>query len=121
MAHPSKRKGDAAERELAKMLADITGWPVRRKLGAGAKDDTGDLDGVPDTCIEVKNRPMDVARAMREGLVQLEVEQVNSGCTFAVLFVRRHGGHWAAVMSVEQWATWAREAIADLTDIEGAA
>ena len=42
-----KNKGDAAEREAAKLLAEATGLPVRRKLGAGRQDDVGDLDGVP--------------------------------------------------------------------------
>lgn len=111
MAHPSKRKGDQAEREVALLLSDLTGFPVRRKLGAGAKDDTGDLDGIPDTCVEVKNRPGDPMRSIREGLAQLKVEQANAGCTFGVLLVRRRGGEWIAVMDLEQVATLLREAV----------
>jgi hypothetical protein len=41
MTAPAKRKGDAAEREAAALLHDLTGWPVRRKLGAGRTDDEG--------------------------------------------------------------------------------
>lgn len=111
MPHPSKRKGDGAEREVAKILSDLTGWPVRRRLGAGAKDDKGDLDGVPDTCVEVKYRPNDLARSINEGLAQLRVEQANAGCTFAVLLVRRKGGRWIAVMDLDQLTTLWREAI----------
>ena len=48
MTNPQKAKGDAAEREIATMINALTGWPVRRKLGAGRADDTGDLDGIPD-------------------------------------------------------------------------
>lgn len=116
MTTPSKRKGDAAELEVARLIAELTGWNVRRKLGAGRADDTGDVHGVPNTTIQVKNY-VDVARAIREGLVELEVQQANSGDTFAVLLVRRRGGKWAAVMSIAQWATYAREAI-NCNDLE---
>lgn len=111
MTTPAKRKGDAAELEIARIIADLTGWPVRRKLGAGRSDDTGDLDGIPNTVAQVKNYA-DPARAIREALADLEQQRQNGRATFAVAFVRRRGGKWAAVMSVEQWATWAREAVA---------
>jgi hypothetical protein len=109
VTNPAKRKGDAAELEIARVLHDLTGWPVRRKLGAGRADDTGDLDGIPDTVAQVKNYA-DPARAIREALADLEQQRANAGATFAVAFVRRRGGKWAAVMDIEQWATWAREA-----------
>ena len=112
MTSPAKRKGDAAELEVARRIADLTGWNVRRKLGAGRADDTGDLYGIPDTTAQVKSYS-DPARAIREGLIELEVQHANSGDTFAVLLVRRRGGKWAAVMTLDQWATWAREAIDD--------
>lgn len=111
MANAAKRKGDAAELEIARLLADLTGWPVERKLGAGRKEDTGDLYGVPDTTIQVKNYPADLIRSIREGVVELEVQHANAGTTFAVCFVRRRGGRWLAVMTPQQWATWAREAV----------
>ena len=49
MTSTSRRKGDRAEIEAAALLHDWTGYPVRRKLGAGRADDVGDLDGIPDT------------------------------------------------------------------------
>lgn len=109
MTTPAKRKGDKAELEAARALADLTGWPVRRKLGAGRTDDTGDLDNVPDTTIQVKAYA-DCARAIREGLPELRAQQANAGTTFAALLVRRRGGRWAAVMDIEQLATLLREA-----------
>jgi len=111
MSHPSKRKGDEAEREVEKILHDLTGWPVRRKLGAGRADDCGDLDGIPDTTIQVKNYPSDPMRAIRETLNELPAQQANAGTTFAVGLVRRPRGLWLAVMDLEQLATWMREAI----------
>jgi hypothetical protein len=109
VANPSKRKGDWSELEIAKILAALTGWPVRRKLGAGRMDDTGDLDGIPDTVAQVKNRPADVLRAVRETLDELPTQQANAGATFGVGFIRRPGGRWFAIQTLEQWATYARE------------
>lgn len=110
VANPQKRKGDAAERELAKQLSDLLGFTVRRKLGAGRADDTGDLDGLPDTTAQVKNYA-DVLRAIREGLKDLETQRANADTTHAVLFVRRHGGQWIAVMTIEQYANLIRETL----------
>ena len=109
MAHPWKTKGDRAEREIAALLAEHLGIDVRRKLGAGRHDDTGDLHGIPDTTCEVKNY-RDVTVAIRDGLDDLVREQANSGDTFGVCFVRRPGGRWFAAMTVEQWCTYHREA-----------
>lgn len=114
MTSPSKRKGDAAELAAAKALAELTGLPVRRKLGAGRADDTGDIYGVPDTTIEVKSYT-DVARAVRDGLADLEREHANSGDTFAACLVRRRGRSgvdaWAVVMTLPQYATYVRETL----------
>lgn len=111
MTNSSKAKGDRAELEIARILHDLTGDPVRRKLGAGRTDDTGDLDGLTDTTAQVKSYA-DPARAIREGLAVVEQQQANAGTTFGVVFVRRRGGDWAAVMTIGQFATWYREATA---------
>lgn len=109
MAHPSKRKGDQAEREAAKLLSDHLGLPVRRKLGAGRMDDEGDLEGVPDVCIEVKHRAS-VTDSVRLGLADLEREQANAGTTFGVCMVRLPGGGFAMVQTVAGWCALYREA-----------
>ena len=49
MSRRPKDIGTSAEREVAALLSDLLGFRVRRKLGAGRADDTGDLDGIPDT------------------------------------------------------------------------
>ena len=109
MSTPSKRKGDSAERELAHLLSDLLGTTIRRKLGAGRKDDEGDLEGIPGWTVEVKNYPSDLARGINVGLKDLEREQANAGTTFGVCFVRRRGGRWIAVMDMGQIATVMRE------------
>lgn len=112
MAHPSKRKGDRAELEIARILSDLLGLDVRRALGAGRADDVGDLHGIPDVCAEVKNY-QSIARAIDDGLADLEREQANASVPFGVVFVRRPGGgdRWIAVMDVPRWATYYREAM----------
>lgn len=109
MTTPSKRKGDAAEREAAALLTDLLGVVVRRKLGAGRADDCGDLDGLADWTMEVKNRPGDIARALREGLDDATREQENAGTTHGAALVRRPGGRWVVAMTLEQFATVVRE------------
>jgi hypothetical protein len=110
VTNPSKAKGDKAELEACRILNEQTGFPARRKLGAGRLDDTGDVDGVPQTTIQVKAY-RDVTRAVRETLAELPQQQANAGATFAAGLVRRPGGRWFAVMDLEQLATWMREAI----------
>lgn len=106
-----KRKGDRAELEVQGLIRDLLGYPARRALGAGRKDDIGDIHGVPDTVIQVAAWA-DLDRAVREKLPDLERQQGRAGCTFAGLFVRRRGGRYVVVMTAEQWAAMLREALA---------
>ena len=110
MTSPSKRKADAAELEAAAVLADELGFPIRRKLGAGRLDDVGDLDGMPDTVVQVAAWA-DVLRAVREKPAAAERQRERAGATFAATLVRMRGGVWRVVLTPEQFATWAREAL----------
>ena len=109
----AKAKGDAGEREAAALIHDLLGVPARRKLGAGRLDDVGDIDGVPDTVIQVCSLSTDVVKV---GVVRkpLEADQqaVNAGATFAATFLRIRGGTWRVVLTPEAWATYVREATA---------
>lgn len=110
MTNSAKRKGDKAELEVQGLLRDLLGVPARRKLGAGRSDDMGDIDGVPDTVIQVVNYT-DIARAIREKLPVSETQRVRANATFAATFVRRPGGKYVVVLTPEQWATYVREAM----------
>jgi hypothetical protein len=107
----AKRKGDAAEREAAQILADLTGCPVRRKLGAGRQDDEGDLDGLTDTTVQVVSRSSDVVAV---GVVRKPVEAGEqarrAGTPYAMTMLRVRGGTWRIVMTVEQAMALWREA-----------
>lgn len=112
MTNSSKAKGDRAELEAARILSDLLGYPVRRKLGAGRADDTGDLDGLPDTTIQVCSRATDVvAVGVVRKPVEAEAQARNAGTTFAATMIRVRGGIWRVVLTPEQFATLWRETL----------
>lgn len=111
MANPNKARGDRAELEVQALIRVLTGWPARRKLGAGRQDDVGDIDGVPDTTIQVASYA-DLTRAVREKVPACVEQQERAETTFGATFIRRHGGGYYVVLTPDQWATYAREAAA---------
>jgi hypothetical protein len=108
---PAKRKGDVAQREAAAVLSDLLGYPIRRKLGAGRFDDVGDLDGIPQTTVQVAAWS-DALRAIRQKPLDAERQRERAGSMFCGTVVRLRGGVWRVVLTPEQFATWAREALA---------
>lgn len=127
MANSAKRKGDRAELEVQGILRDLLGVPARRALGAGRKDDVGDITGVPDTVIQVVDyAPKYLANALREKPLECEEQREQSvdlahyyandrrdsyrPYQFAATFVRLRGGDYRVVMTPEQFATLWREA-----------
>jgi hypothetical protein len=115
MTGSAKRKGDRAELEAAEILHDFTGFPIRRQLGAGRLDDVGDLDGIPQTVVQVANRA-DLARAIREKPLEAELQRERAGATFASTMIRLRGGAWRVVMTPEQFCILLREALAHIDE-----
>lgn len=111
MTHPSKRRGDKAELEVQGLLREHLGVQARRQLGAGRKDDIGDIAGLPMTVVQVANRK-DVATALREKPLEAEQQRHRAGEPFAVTFLRLRGGEYRACMTIEQFASLWREATA---------
>jgi hypothetical protein len=103
--NPQKAKGDRAELEAAAMLTDLLGVPVRRKLGAGRADDTGDLDGVPGHVVQVASWA-DTAAAARVKPKGAEQQRRNAGARHAATLIRFRGGQWRVVLTVEQWSRY---------------
>lgn len=109
MTSPAKRKGDRAELDVQGILRDHIGVPARRALGAGRKDDIGDIHGVPNTTIQVAAY-VDIGRAIREKLPETVAQQLRARTLFGALFCRRRGGEYVVVMTVEQFCALWREA-----------
>ena len=109
MAHPSKRKGDRAEREFCKLWDDLTGTSPTRMLGAGRLEDIGDTYGIPDTTVQVTANT-DHTIAFRVKPVECQAQQNRAATTFGFTAVRLHGGVWRFVLTPEQMATLWREA-----------
>jgi len=102
VVNANKRKGSAAERACADWFADNGHPEADRRYGAGRHDDRGDLIGIVDTTIEVKNhQKLDLAGWVGE----LEREMENGGTTYGAVVVKRRGksnpAEWYAVMTVE--------------------
>ena len=107
-------KGQVAERELAAYLTAASPWLVDRMLRTGRADDLGDLTGIPDHTVQVKNY-VNIQRAVSQGLPDLARQQIAAGTRHGVLFVRRHGRitgpRWIAVLPVDQWVDLATRAL----------
>lgn len=104
MANPSKQKGTAAETALLRWLqAECRlAW---RNPPAGNKD-VGDItvrDEHESVVVEVK-AVADLARAINEGIAELDAEMANAGTSHGVLVVKRRGkgdpGDWLAIRKV---------------------
>jgi len=96
------------------LLCGLLGVDARRKLGAGRRDDMGDIDGVPYTVVQVANWPNDTLRAVREKPVHAEAQKELAKATFAATFVRLKGGEYRVVMTPTQWADLWRFATSQL-------
>jgi len=102
MANPNKAKGSAAERAVATWFA-ANGWPdAERRYDAGRHDDRGDIRGVANAVLEVKNHQrIDLAGWLKE----LALEMENNGSDVGAVIIKKRGtsdvGQWYAVMPVE--------------------
>lgn len=99
MSNAAKRKGSEAEAAVRDVLRGA-GWGVER-VPAGVAQDRGDLAGVPGWTFEIKSYT-DVARAVREGVDELDVERENAGTPYGAAIVKRPRRtdplHWYFVM-----------------------
>jgi hypothetical protein len=101
---PAKAKGDRAEREAAQLVADLTGRHVRRLLGAGRRDDRGDLD-LPGWAIQVADW-QDLASALRVKPLDAD-EQADrhaGGHSYGAAFLRLRGGAYRVALTPQTWA-----------------
>ena len=106
MANRSGPKGAEGEREVQNLLRVLLGRPnIRRALGAGRKDDVGDIDGVPQTALQVAWWT-NWTQAINIKLPEVEQQRKNKRVRFASLWIRRNRNPipWIVVMTPEMWA-----------------
>ena len=110
MAGLSRTKGKAGEREAVRLLVEITGLDVRRKVRQ--HDGDSDVEGLPGWCVEVKrDNGMSVA-AMWE-----QAQRQCRGSDRALLLYRRDRQPWTARWEIAEgwvestpavWWAWAK-------------
>ena len=126
MANSYKRKGDRVEREavaaLCRLAPDLVVARPQRLLGAGRREDTGDLWVLPGVTAQVKHRA-DPAQAMRLAADGARAQARRAGCEFAVGLVpipRARGGAVRWVACCTTWPGARPEAIAVFRSVTGA-
>lgn len=109
MGGMSRNKGKVGEREIAALLADLTGFEVRRRVRQ--RDGDADLEGVPGWVIEVKRHSKATRASLRAWWSQAVAQAKRSG-GLPVLLFREDRGEWRAVwplsctLAVQSAAMW---------------
>lgn len=89
------RVGAQTEREFETLAAGLLGLPARRKLGAGRRDDHGDIDLIPGTCVQVTRCAADTLHTRARGkLAAVAIQAGRCGAAHAVVAVRVLRGPW---------------------------
>lgn len=100
MANPSKQKGTAAETAVVKYLKENGFEKVERRTLQGAAD-KGDISGIQDVVIEVKDHK---TMALGQWIEELKKEIDNAFAETGVVIHKRKGktdvGEWYATMPV---------------------
>ena len=88
----------------------------RRALGAGRKDDRGDMEGVPGPTVVQVASYASLDRAVREKLPDVERQMENAKALYGALWCRRRGGKYVVVMEPTQWCRMLRDSLPVSTD-----
>jgi hypothetical protein len=113
MTNSSKNKGDRGEREAVEafqlLCPDLLVWNAQRLLGAGRKEDVGDLLVIDDVAVQVKNfGPKYLSKAVYEAAEGARIQAGHGRKHYALGMVivpraRKDKVRWVSV--VEQWPT----------------
>lgn len=108
MGKSSSRKGANAERDIADWLSGQLDLDIKRMLGAGRKEDVGDLHGLPGFTVQVAAR-VNLGDTLRNKPIACELQQQHGDTPYGVTLMKlppRPGGkpaEWRAVMTMEQF------------------
>lgn len=101
MSNPSKQKGTSAETAVVKYLK-LNGFPKTERRSLSGALDKGDISGIQDVCLEIKDhKAMNLSGWVKE----LEVEMKNSQALTGAVIHKKRGtlnvGEWYATMPTE--------------------
>ena len=101
MPNANKRKGDAFERACAAYLTENTRFTVRRRFGAGAQEDRGDLEGIPGITIQAADWK-DKTAALRQKPPEADIQaERNHLDMIGVTAIKLRGGDIRFVFTKE--------------------
>ena len=100
MSNHSKQKGTSAETAVVKHLIN-NGFPEAERRTLSGANDKGDISGIKDVCLEVKDhKKINLAGWIKE----LEVERRNALATTGAVIHKKRGtlnvGEWYATIPV---------------------
>ena len=109
MSNPKKAKGTAAETAVVNYLKKTWDTVERRALAGSA--DKGDISGIPNVCIEVKDHKKMVLSGW---IKELDEEMKNAQALTGAVIHKKRGtlnvGEWYATMPVEVYVNLLIEA-----------
>lgn len=118
MTTPQKRKGDKAELEVQRLLRRW--WPrARRALGAGRKDDVGDITGVPIVVSVANYRDLNRAVSLKLDAVDRMCDNARLPRRLGALWCRRFGGKYVVVMKPDAYVSLVERALGCYGDFPG--
>lgn len=118
MTASQRTKGQSGEREIAGIIADLTGWDVRRRVRQ--HDGDSDLEGIPGWSVEVKRHKAagraEIGQWWRQTVQQatrVATDPTNAATArisrlMPVLFFRADRDQWRAVWPVSVMLTHQR-------------
>jgi hypothetical protein len=105
----AKQKGTMAETAVAEFLKQT--WPQVERRTLGGANDKGDIAGVPNCVVEVKNQG---TYKISEWLKETEQERRNAGVDYGILVIKPKG--IGVSRSNEWWAVVSLDTITDLIE-----
>jgi hypothetical protein len=103
MPRSHKQNGTEAETKVARHLS--WWWPGIKRLAPAGAADQGDLDGVPDLCIQVKAQHRLALAGWLDGATE---QAARAGKPYAVVVHKRWGrgspGQWYATLTLDDFA-----------------
>ena len=103
----AKQKGTLAETAVAEFLKKT--WPAVERRVLSGKNDKGDIAGVPNTVVEVKNQK---SYKISEWIKETEQERTNAGTDYGILVIKPNG---VGVSRVDKW--WAVVSLETITEL----